>query len=117
MSVRDTNISLPVGTYLIPYYYSLSIWSPCERDCSTKAIDFANCSFGPSIPELDNPVATDTAQFCIFNGVECDFLDAGIVPLKICGVSDILSLWVPAARISNVSRNADDDLHSKCSIC
>lgn len=61
--------------YLISHNETFSIGAPRKGKRITEALNFVDNILGPDIPELDDTITTDAAKFCIFDRIECNFLN------------------------------------------
>jgi len=48
----------------------------------TQPLDLIHARLCPYVPQLDDTIATDTAQLCIFDWVECNLFDTSSMPLE-----------------------------------
>lgn len=68
---------------------------PGQGEGIAKTLDLVDTVLGAHVPELDDAIVAHTAELCLLDRIEGDFLNGGIVTLELCGKADERPLRVP----------------------
>lgn len=83
------------GPYLVPNNQRLALGIPGQGEGIAKTLDLVDTILGAHVPELHDAIVAYAAELGLLDRVEGNFLNGGIVTLKLSGKADERPLRVP----------------------